>query len=164
MRPAARALLAIALAAMPAHAQWVAGSAANDGGRADATARAGDGAEIRLWMDDERRLLAAITLPPALLRLDPAGCPTLQIDDHVPEDLSRERHRCTVRDARATVVLGQVREGQLDSPTLLGLMNGGELTVRYRLAHAGYAASRFSLKGSKQALTSVLEGVTITGQ
>lgn len=164
MKRAALVLLAAALAATPAQAQWIAGRIGADSGRADATARAEDGAEIRLWMDDERRLQAAISLAPALVRLDPAGCPTLQIDDRIAEDLSRERHRCAIDGARATLILGQVSEGQLESPTLLGLMNGSSLIVRYRLAHAGYAASRFSLKGSKQALTSVLEGVTVIGE
>jgi hypothetical protein len=164
VRRAALALLAAALATTPARAQWIAGHTGADNARADAIARAEDGAEIRLWMDEERRLQAAITLAPGLVRLDPAGCPTLQIDERIAEDLSRERHRCAIEGARASVVLGQVSAGQLDSPTLLGLMNGSSLTVRYRLAHAGYAASRFSLKGSKQALGSVLEGVTVTGE
>lgn len=164
MRRAALVLLAAALAAAPVQAQWIAGRTGADNGRADAIARAEDGAEIRLWMDDERRLHAAITLAPGLVRLDPAGCPTLQIDERIAEDLSRERHRCAIEGTRASVVLGQVSAGQLESPTLLGLMNGSKLTVRYRLDHAGYAASRFSLKGSKQALGSVLEGVTVAGE
>jgi hypothetical protein len=158
------ALLALALAGAPAHAQWVAGRSGPDNARADASARSEDGARIRLWMDGERRLHAAITLASALTRLDPAGCPTLQIDAQPAEKLWREPQRCVIEGATATLVLGQASQGQLLSPTLLGLMNGSNLTVRYRLAHAGYAASRFSLRGSKQALSSVLEGVSVVGE
>ena len=163
MSRSALALLLAALAASPAHAQWVAGRTAADGGRPEASARAEDGARIRLWMDAQRRLHAAITLAPALLHLDPDGCPTLQIDERQTEDLSHERHLCTVDAAQAALVLGEADEGQIESPTLRGLMNGSRLTVRYRFAHAGYGASSFSLRGSKQVLTSMLDGITVAG-
>ena len=158
------ALLGAALVAAPgARAQWTSAPAPGVAARTDATARATDGASLRIWVDTERRLRAEFTLAPGLLRLDPRACPTLQIDDRPPETLSDPFHQCTSEGAAAQVVLAQGSQGKVDSPTLLALMNGGTLTVRYRLEHAGYGASRFSLKGSKQALINALDNLAVTG-
>jgi len=164
VRPVA-ALALWALLGAPAAAQWTTTEAQDAGGeRSVALARNGDGAEIRIRLDADSRVLASFRLPPGLMRLDPRGCPTFQIDERTPEDLSRERHACTVDGARAQLVLARAEDGSLDSLTLLELMNGSELTVRYRLAHAGYRAARFSLRGSKQALTTTLGELEVASE
>ncbi len=163
---AARALaLAVTALGVPgAAAQW-ASVPSSGGAGSDATVRNASGEEVRIWMDGDRRLRAAFTLAPGLARLDPAGCPTFQVDERTPQDLSRPAHACSVSGARVEVVLAQAEGDRVESPTLLALMNGGSLTVRYRLAHAGYGASRFSLKGSKQALTAAVgEGLSVVGE
>lgn len=163
-RGARVALLAVALIAPGAAAQWTAGPSAAGGPGSDATVRNDGGEEVRIWVDVDRNLRASFQLSSGLASLDPAGCPTFQIDDKPPEDLSREAHECAVDGPRAELVLARARDGEVVSPTLLSLMNGSNLTVRYRLAHAGYGASRFSLRGSKQALTAALgDGLTVVG-
>jgi hypothetical protein len=155
-------VLAFALASCPAAAQWR--SVNPDGGRAQAQVRNDEGAEIRIWMDDQRVLRATFRLPAGLARLDPDGCPTFQIDDRAAEDLATEAHACSVEGDRSEVALAQVSQDRVGSPTVLNLRNGDYLTVRYRLQHAGYGASRFTLRGSKQALSDALgEGVRVTG-
>jgi hypothetical protein len=156
------ALVALATAPRPAMAQWR--SVGLDGGRLQAEVRNAEGARIRIWVDDRRFLRATFRLPPGLARLDPAGCPTFQVDDRVAENLATEAHACSVEGVRSEVVLAQVSGTRVESPTLLDLMNGEQLTVRYRLQHAGYGASRFTLRGSKQALSDALGvGVRVAG-
>ncbi len=155
------ALLPIVLACclLPgvAQAQWSAvPSSANTESGNDALVRSEEGGELRIWLDVDSYLRASFRLEGGLARLDEAGCPTFQIDDTRPEDLSEPAHECSVDGTSAQVVLTQVSEGELDSRTLVRLMNGSRLGVRYRLAHAGYGAITFSLRGSKQALLRAL--------
>jgi len=163
---APRWLATLALAALaapwPAAAQWT--TVTGDGEPPQAAVRNDEGAEVRIRLVDERRVHATYRLPAGLARLDPAGCPTFQIDRRVPENLATEAHECRVSGAGSDAVLAEIVNGRVESPTLLELMNGSELTVRYRLLHAGYGASRFTLRHSKQALSDALgAGVEVAG-
>jgi hypothetical protein len=159
------ALLGVALASPAALSQWV--SARDEGQEGPgpmAWVRNEDGARLRIWVDAESQVHAAFTLPRGLLALDPAGCPSLQVDQLPMQDLAAPEHECSVENARAKVVLARASDGHVDSPTLLNLMNGTRLTVRYRLIRGGYGTADFSLRGSKQALTDALgEEVQVTG-
>lgn len=155
----------LALASPATLAEWrTASDEGQEGARPMAWVRNEDGARLRIWVDAEAQVRAAFRLPPGLLALDPSGCPTLHVDQLAVEDLSAPDHACAVEHAQAKVVLARARDGQVHSPTLLHLMNGTRLTVRYRLIRGGYGAADFSLSGSKQALTDALgEGISVTG-
>lgn len=150
-------VLAVCLAPAAVEAQWSAvPSEGNTESGNDALVRSEEGGELRIWLDVDSHLRASFRLGTGLARLDEAGCPTFQIDDTQPEDLSEPSHECSIDGATAQVVLARVNEGELDSRTLVRLMNGSRLVVRYRLAHAGYGAITFSLRGSKQSLLEAL--------
>jgi hypothetical protein len=150
-------VLGTALLACPAAAQWnTATDYTGTSPRNTATVRNENGAQVDLWLDEDARLRLVFSLPRGLVALAPDLCPTFQVDDRPSEDLSGPEHACSARGGEATLTLAQAREQQVRSATLLELMNGSSLTVRYRLEHAGYGAAEFTLKRSKQALYDVL--------
>ncbi len=164
--PARRWIAALALAALaaarPAAAEWT--TVADEGQPPQAQVRNDEGAEVRIRLVDGRVVHATYRLPAGLARLDPAGCPTFQIDKRVPENLATGAHACRVTGDGSEVVLADVVDGRVESPTLLELMNGGVLTVRYRLLRGGYGSSRFTLRHSKQALNDALgDGIIVAG-
>jgi|GEM_PF-1615249 len=150
-----------------AAAQWSSVAVTNS---ADGTVHPGAvakndaGASLRIYLAGDDQLTAEFKLGEGLLSLDPVTCPTLQIDQNLPENLNQAQHHCVISGALARFSLTQVQDGQLDSPTFLNLMNGSRLTVRYRLVGAGYGRQSFSLKGSKQVLKAALKhGTTVVG-
>jgi len=158
----ALAAVAALVGAGTAAAQWTTVTA--EGKTPQATVRNDEGAEVQIRVDDEGWVHAVFRLPAGLARLDPAGCPTFQIDDRLPENLATEAHACRVSGASSEVVLAEVLERSVRSHTLLELMNGSRLTVRYRLLRGGYGGTRFTLRHSKQALSDALgEGVQVEG-
>jgi hypothetical protein len=122
---------------------------------------ASDGHGLRVFLDAESRILARFELPAGLRLLDPAGCPTLVVDEFEIQALHVPEGRCRVDDASATIELARVEDGAVDSPLVLQLLNGEELEIRYRLRHAGYDSVRFTLKRSKSVLLATLPGGTV---
>jgi len=151
------------LAGWPAAAQWSTVTEHDaEPSRSVATVLNEGGARLRIWVDDDDRLRAAFRLPHGLVILAPDVCPTFQVDDRPIEDLSTPEHACSTSADEATLTLSQTGDGEVNSATLLELMNGTRLTVRYRLTHAGYSATEFTLKRSKQALSDALgEGLSV---
>ncbi len=164
-----RPLLALGLLAISvaAQAQWssIAETSAGDGAiHQNALVTNKRGASLRIFLASDNRLIAKFQLGEGLLSLDPATCPTLQVDKILPEDFNLAQFQCDVTGAQARFTLTQVKEEQLESKTFLDLMNGRQLMIRYRLQGAGYGRQVFTLKGSKQALKSTLtHGIAVIG-
>ncbi len=130
------------------------------GGRA-AQAVNEDGYRLTIFMQDAGTLIGVLQLPGGLAALDELGCPTLAVDDTTPERLHDPAGRCQPNGRRARIRIAYVSDGAVDSQVLLQLLNGEQLTVRVRLKEAGYRETRFTLKGSKQALKSALPPGTV---
>ena len=137
-----------------APAQWR--SVDLDGTGLRAEVRNDGGAVVHITLETEGRVIATFRLPQGLVSLDSRSCPTWQIDDNVAEAARDSERACEVDAGSARFPVGRVQDSRVRSPTLLRLMDGRELVVRYRLRHAGYGIARFSLRRSKQALSDVL--------
>ena len=119
------------------------------------------GAYLQIFLTSGNQLVGEFKLGPGLLSLDPVTCPTLQIDQNLPEDFNLAKHQCAIRGDLARFLLTVIGEHQVDSKTFLELMNGNRLVIRYRLQGAGYGQQEFSLKGSKQVLKATLPHETV---
>lgn len=142
--------------ALPAHAQWTDVGSTRAATEREAVVRSDTRAELRIWLDDEQALRLQFKLTPGLVSFAPQGCLTLQVDGQPMQDLAAPEHECSSDGESVRLLLTRVEDNQVDSPTLLDLMNGKKVNLRYRLAHSGYSTEQFSLKGSKQALIDTL--------
>ncbi|MFT5446772.1 MAG: hypothetical protein ACI9DC_001947 [Gammaproteobacteria bacterium] len=152
----ALALSLMSLLALSARAQWTDVGSTRAVTQLEAVVRSDTRAELRIWLDDEQALRLQFKLTPGLVSFAPQSCITLQVDEQPIQDLSAPEHECSSDGGSVQLLLTQVEGEQVDSPTLLDLMNGKKVNLRYRLEHAGYGTEQFSLKGSKQALSDTL--------
>ena len=147
---------------MPVCAQWTDVGSTRAATEREAVVRSENSEELRIWLDDEQALRVQFKLAPGLIALASQGCATIQVDKRAIQDLSAPEFECKTDGASVQLLLTRMENDELDSPTLLDLMNGRRVSLRYRLLHAGYGSAQFSLKGSKQALRDSLgEDVTI---
>lgn len=157
-------MLALSLLALPVRAQWTDVGSTRAVTEREAVVRSDTRAELRIWLDDEQVLRLQFKLAQGLVSFAPKGCFTLQVDEQPIQDLSAPEHECSSNGASVQLLLTRLEDKQVDSPTLLDLMNGKKVNLRYRLAHAGYGTEQFSLKGSKQALRDTLgDDIKIVG-
>jgi hypothetical protein len=152
----ALALSVMSLWSLSVAAQWTDVGSERATTEREAVVRSDSRAELRIWLDAEQALHLQFKLTPGLVSLAPEGCLTLQVDEQPMQDLSAPEHECSTDGESVRLLLTRVEEKQVDSPTLLDLMNGKSVNLRYRLMHAGYGTEQFSLKGSKQALRDAL--------
>jgi hypothetical protein len=120
---------------------------------------------MRVFLDADGLVRAKFTLGAALDKLDARTCPTYLIDDERPQVTAFDAARCRMEPGAVTFTLGRVVGDTVASESLLGLMKGTELRVRFHVEGTGYRQSRFSLRGSKQALNAAIgRGVRVVGE
>lgn len=119
------------------------------------------GYRLQVYLLDASRIVADFSLPRGLRTLHPEGCPTFHIVGFEVEPLNRAQASCSQSGAQARAEVARLLEGQVDSQLVLGLLNGEELEVRYRLRNAGYASTRFTLRRSKRVLLAALPPSTV---
>ncbi len=153
------ALIGAAIASPAAWAQWeiVTGSPLGAGGEVPIARVSNDGGDrLSVFLDAESTLRAQFEVSDQLVTLDTATCPTYLVDDGTPQAVRFGADRCMVAGSTAIFALGAVNGDAIASGTLLELMNGTSLTLRYHLGGLGYREAEFSLRGSKQALNAAL--------
>ena len=143
------ALSLMSLLTLSARAQWTDVGSTRAITELEAVVHSDTRAELRIWLDDEQALRLQFKLTPGLVSFAPKSCITLQVDEQPMQDLSAPEHECSSDGESVQLLLTRVEDEQVDSPTLLDLMNGRKVNLRFRLEHAGYGIEQFSLKGSK---------------
>ena len=162
MRVAPRVLAIALLAASPAGSAAADWTFADDGGTQVASVRSDAGDALRVFVDPEAIVRVEFTAGTPLGALHPGSCPSYAVDDGPPQAARLGTERCRVEGRSAIFALGVVSGDAIASDALLDLMNGSELTVRYRLDGLGYHEARLSLRGSKQAVNAAIgQGVTV---
>ena len=153
------ALFGVAATPALALAQWeiVTGSPLGAGGEVQiARVSNNDGDQLSVFLDADSMLRAQFEISDRLTTLDTSTCPTYLVDGGTPRVVRFGEERCMVAGSIAIFALGAVNGDAIASGTLLELMNGTSLTLRYHLGGIGYRETRFSLRGSKQALNAAI--------
>lgn len=151
----ALALLAGLVHALAAPAQWqVAQETVPGAGEPAPVARVtgADGRALAVYRDDDDRIRVAFELGPGLAAIEEETCPSYRVDEEPPVHATFDEDGCLLRPGAAVFSLGRVENNRVDSVLLLAFMNGTELVFHYHLHGLGYHETRFSLRGSKQAL------------
>lgn len=117
------------------------------------------GHSLQLYSDDTRNVRGIFTIRDGFDTIDPAGCPTYRVDEREPERVGFGDERCRVAPKQAEFTLG--KSGQGRNRQLRRIMNGSSLVFRYRLGNGAYRETRFTLRGSKYALTTALQDYSI---
>lgn len=121
------------------------------------------GYTLEIYRDAGDTIRSRLTLTDGLIQLTDKSCPTFQIDKGKARNRSINDAPCISRSQWAEFILGQVKNDKVESPILLSLMNGINISFRFVLANGDYRETQFSLAGSKWAMTSVFgQNVTVT--
>ncbi len=162
IRLAAGIFFAAVLFAQPAIAQWRVAqeTPAGTDNRIDIAIVENDsGHSLRLFSDETQNVRATFTIRGGFDTIDPSVCPTYRVDKRVPERVTFEEGRCRILPKQAEFTLGKTGQGR--NRKLHRIMNGGSIIFRYRLGGGNYRETRFTLRGSKYALTTAVEDLEL---
>jgi len=112
------------------------------------------GYTLEIYRDSGDTIRSRITLTNGLLNLAEKTCPTYQIDTGKPRNRSINDAPCIAKAHWSEFILGQVKDGKIESSILLSLMNGIIISFRFTLADGDYRETQFSLAGSKWTMQS----------
>lgn len=116
----------------------------------------GSGNSLRVYRDKNGTLWAIFALKEGFDTLADHGCPTYQVDSYPSTNIPGNDARCLLESKRAHFTLGDIDSDQVRSAALTRLMEGSSIALRYRLQPVGYGQTTFTLRGSRQALESIL--------
>ena len=120
------------------------------------------GYTLEIYRDSVNAIRNRFTMTKGLLRLSDKTCPTYQIDRGPPKNRSINDAPCISSNQWAEYIMGYVNNDVIASSLLMALMNGVTITYRFRLASGDYREAKFSLLGSKRALTTALgDNITV---
>jgi len=162
IRLATGILFAIMLLARPAVAQWRVAqmTPAGTDKRIDIAIVENDsGHSLRLFGDDMQNVRATFTIRGGFDTMDPGVCPTYRVDQRAPVRVTFEEERCRILPKQAEFTLGKTGQGR--NRKLRRIMNGDSIVFRYRLGGGNYRETKFTLRGSKYALTTAVEDLEI---
>lgn len=121
------------------------------------------GYTLEIYKDSVGAIRARFTLTQNLVRWPDDFCPTFQIDNGPARNRSINDAPCLSANTWAEFVLGYESNGHVSSRAIVGLMNGVNISFRYLLDRGYYHETRFSLRGSKRAMSAALgAGVTVS--
>ena len=112
-----------------------------------------DGYSLEIYRDSVDAIRSRFSVAKGLLSLADKSCPTYQIDRGRANNRSVDDAPCLSSKLWAEFILGYVKNENIASSSLLALMNGITITFRFRLANGDYRETKFSLAGSKRAMT-----------
>ncbi len=162
IRLAAWIIFAAVLLARPAIAQWRVAQATPAGTNNRihiAIVENDSGHSLRLFSDETQNVRATFTIRGGFDTIDPGVCPTYRVDKREPERVTFEEGRCRILPKQAEFTLGKTGQGR--NRKLHRIMNGDSIIFRYRLGGGNYRETRFTLRGSKYALTTAVEDLEV---
>lgn len=152
------AILTGVLLAVPAVAQWRVAqeTPAGASNRIDVAVIENDsGHNLRLFNDDAQNVRGVFTIRDGFETIDPGVCPTYRVDERESKRVTFEENRCRIQIKLAEFTLGKA--GEVDNRELRRIMNGSSIVFRYRLSGGNYRETKFTLRGSKYAVTTAIE-------
>jgi hypothetical protein len=120
-----------------------------------------DGYTLEIYKDPVSAIRSRFTLNNSLTGFKERTCPTYQIDQGAPNNLSIDGAVCQSGERWAEFVLGRIEGDYIISAPLLSVMNGNILTFRFQLESGDFRETNISLSGSKRSMTTVI-GETIS--
>ncbi len=117
------------------------------------------GHSLHLFSDDMQNVHATFTIRGGFDTMDPGVCPTYRVDQRAPVRVTFEEERCRILPKQAEFTLGKT--GQGNNRKLRRIMNGDSIVFRYRLGGGNYRETKFTLRGSKYALTTAVEDLEV---
>lgn len=114
------------------------------------------GHNLRFFSDENQILRGVFTIRDGFDTIDPGVCPTYRVDELEPARVGFEQDRCHILPKQAEFTLGPTSPGE--NRELRRIMQGSSIVFRYRLGGGNYRETRFSLRGSKYALTTAIQG------
>ena len=117
------------------------------------------GSSLRLFNDEAQTVRGIFTIRDGFDTIDPEVCPTYRVDNREPMRVTFEEGRCRVLPRQAEFTLGKTGQGR--NRQLHRIMNGDSIAIRYRLAGGNYRETTFTLRGSKYALTTVVDNLEV---
>jgi len=156
-------LVASAMAALPAgvlQAAWVINTNTLDGqmqqeGTVAQTTNE-QGYSLEIYRDERSNIRGRFSLNDVLAGIQDRNCPTYQVDNRSPDNVSINGAPCLMGNTWAEYILGQESDDRIVSPLLLSIMNGFNMKFRFRLENGDYRETSISLSGSKRSLTAVI--------
>jgi len=152
-------LLSLALATLPASAQWRTVTR-QDGDASSARVFAytvnDQGYKLEIYRDTVDAVRSRLSLAPGLIQFANKACPTYQVDRGTGRNRSMHEAPCIWNRSWSEFILGQVGSGRVESTALLALMDGVYVSYRFRLEDGDYRETRFTLQGSRSAITSAI--------
>lgn len=120
------------------------------------------GYTLEVYKDADQVIKVRFSLYDGLAKLHSGLCPTYQIDRGTPANTSFNNAPCLATAQWAEYVFGVIQDRQITSTAMFGIMNGNNITFRFRLENGGYQETQISLAGSKRSLTNVVgESITV---
>ncbi len=120
------------------------------------------GYSLEIYKDARSNIRGRFSLSEGPGGLRDRVCPTYQVDNRPPDNVSVNGAPCLMGHAWAEYILGHAQEDRIVSPLLLHIMEGFTLKFRFQLANGDYRETGISLSGSKRSLTAVIgERVTV---
>ena len=162
IRFAAGIFFAGVLLAGPALAQWRVAKEKPAGiGKSINVAMVGNdsGHSLRLFNGETQNVRGIFTIGDGFDTMDPGVCPTYRVDNREPRRVTFEEGRCRILPKQAEFTLGKTGQGR--NRKLHRIMNGSNIVFRYRLGGGNYRETRFTLRGSKYALTTAVEDLEV---
>ena len=124
-----------------------------------------EGYSLEIYKDSVSAIRGRFSIGDRILGFQHQNCPTYQIDRGTPSNTSVSGAPCLSTDNWAEFIVGYIRYDQVISSPLLAIMNGINITFRFRLENGDYREAKFSLRGSKRILTAVIGNeITVLGQ
>lgn len=117
------------------------------------------GHQLRLFNDESQNVRGIFTIRDGFDTIDPGVCPTYRVDEREPRRVTFEDERCRILVKQVEFILEKT--GEVDNRELQRIMNGSNIIFRYRLAGGNYRETRFTLRGSKYALTTAVEDLNL---
>lgn len=115
-----------------------------------------EGYKLEIYRDQNDAVRSRFNLANGLTQLAKKSCPTYQIDQGMPRNRSIHDAACISGNSRAEFVLGYIENNQIASSSLLAVMDGIMITFRFVLENGDYRETRFSLNGSRSAITQAI--------
>lgn len=142
-----------------ASAQWQ----VNEDARADTVERIRTafthneaGYSLEVYKDSVSAIRLRFSLGDGLLQFRQGSCPTYQVDNGTPANLSFNSEPCQTGDSWVEYILGSISGNQIKSNLLLSIMNGNTIIYRFQLETGDYRESSISLVGSKRSMSSII--------
>lgn len=120
-----------------------------------------DGYELEVYRDENNAVRLRFNASKTQARFESSHCPTYQVDEQKPQNVSVNDARCLSNGKWAEYVLGYVIDDQIESDLLHTIKNGIVIHYRFIAQEGVYKETEFTLAGSSRALSEALSNPSL---